>query len=323
MQAWYAAKMHASKPVVLVLALAVGCAGSRAPWIQDAARDDQQQTTDMGQKLQDRLPDIFTTQPEGSVDGPLTPELCDGKDNNGNNKIDEGTFLPTPWDGATHAPKGYFGTDKDYLLVLAGKYLYAVDLNPAGVKAVIEIASTDPKINSSYKGVSPPAQGYNGLAAVPKGTFSSSVSGDLLVFAHGTDLYLLTQDNGISTWSKSTIAAAFASKPYKPAKVDAADMLIGSLFGSKQDIFVIFDGGTVYTLTAKTSSIASAATALYPPGSTGPAPPHKIDAAFFVPNKFGIALSSSNTLHSAAVNTTTGALDWNKTSSTKGTFPCD
>lgn len=311
----------------LLFALFVGasCAGTRVPDTGDAAAGVDQTRPDSASAQPDSaaLPEAGKGA-EAGADAPLAPELCDGKDNNGNGKVDEGTFLPQPWDGATFAPKGYFGTTADHHFVVSGRYLFILDLDPAKVVKAVEITSADPKVNALYKGVSPPATGYTGLAAVSKGAFAGTASSDALLFARGTEIYVLTMDTGIGTWAKTTLAALFKDMPYKPSKVDAMDVLSGSLFGSNQDVFVIFNGAKVYSLTTKTSTVADAATALYPPGSTGTmSKVSKVDSAFIVQNKLGIALTAGSGMQSAVFNATTGALDWKKVVSIKGAFPCD
>ena len=151
--------------LLLVLSLASACAGSRTPQGDGTAPADLA-SPDSSLTMTDTRPDQATKGAEAGVDS-AAPEVCDGKDNNGNGKIDEGSFLPHPWDGATFVPKGYFGTTADYHMVVSGRYLYVVSLAPASVVQVVEIASTDPKVNKLYKGVSPPADGYTAVAAVP------------------------------------------------------------------------------------------------------------------------------------------------------------
>jgi len=314
---------HSLKTTVFVALFALSaCAGSRAPDTNDSTV--VLDTTQPDMSPPDTLIPETGKGIEIGIDFKLKPEQCDGKDNNGNGKVDEGSFLPHPWDGATFAPKGYFGTTLDYHFVISGRYLFVVNLDPAKVVKVVEIASADPKVNGLYKGVSPPAYGYTGLAAIPKGTFSDATTSDALIFAHGTDIYALTMATGIGTWAKTTLTAVFKGMPYKPSKIDALDVIKGSLFGSKQDVFVVFDGTKIYSLTTKTSSMAEAATALYPPGSTGTmASVSKVDSAFIVQKKLGIALTAGSFLQSAVLNVVTGAMDWKNVISIKGTFPCD
>ncbi len=308
---------------LLALALGGGCAGKRTPQDDAAATADDLAVVDVALALPDSSPDQLKKSAEaGPKPDLLAPEQCDGKDNNGNGKVDEGSFLPHPWDGATFVPKGYFGTAAGYHMVIRGRYLYVVSLAPAGVVQIVEIASTDPKVNKLFKGVSPPADGYSALAAVPKGVFSAG--SDALVFAHGANIYVLTMESVIGTWAKTTLAAVFKNMPYKPTSVDAADVLKGSLFGAKEDVFVIFQGTNVYSLTAKSSTVAVAATALYPPGSTGNmGKVTKVDTAFILKDKLGIGLTAGGDMQSALFNGTTGAMDWKKIVSIKGAFPCD
>ena len=301
--------------------LLAGCPGLRkVPPPGDAAAD---------QGRGDSAWKFIDGQLEGGAPGDLaadieagSAEVCDGVDNDGDGVVDEGSYLPTPWDGATYAPKGYFGAGKEVLVVLRDELLYVVQLTPPRVLSIITIASTDPKLNKDYSGVSPPPKGYTALAAVPKGTFGG-VQADSLVFARGAQLYILTSTGPTkATWSSTSLAQAFKDQAHQPTRADAADMIQGKPLGLAEDTFFIFDGSQLYSLTSKGTSAALAATALYPAGSTGPQPPATPDAAFMVATQWGLALASGAKLHSATVAAGGTSLAWKPVKALAQAFPC-
>ena len=157
-----------------------------------------------------------------------------------------------------------------------------------------------------------------GFLAEPEGTVVAEIDG----YEGMLNLLKLVADRGPG--KRSDFLPGYAEFCHAFTTHRSQNVIKGSLFGSKQDVFVVFDGTKIYSLTTKTSSMAEAATALYPPGSTGTmASVSKVDSAFIVQKKLGIALTAGSFLQSAVLNVVTGAMDWKNVISIKGTFPCD
>ena len=210
----------------------------------------------------DLEPDVLSVR-ESGPDFLYEPEICDGIDNDLDNKIDEGTDVPAEFHGTTRPPAGFFGLPESTLLALATPRpnhasIFAVPFDHAKLLAntrgtilsLLDLKKTNPVTNPQFgpDDFELPATGYVALANLPKDAPRSEsvrsalrVSNDALLLFHkngsvyaleyvpASNRRVLTRDFVThGTWSKAPLSALFEGTGLTtPTRVHSVELIAG------------------------------------------------------------------------------------------------
>jgi len=202
----------------------------------------------------------------GPCEGAVYPtaELCDGRDQNCDGVLDDGTFLPDDYTTLEWIPSGWFGLPEGFLVAWNGTLAMWDSVNSV-VFAVADLGATWNAI--SPNGTLPPTTSVDSVLVLPAGVFPG-VSDSLWVMA-GPTAYAF--DSSVGTWQSQPISGIFGTNGLDSITL----MYANDIPGVAEPVVLFSYGGQVYYWLQSTgiSAPMTAAQAFCPPDTTGICPP--------------------------------------------------
>jgi hypothetical protein len=194
-----------------------------------------------------------------------TAETCDGRDENCNGSLDDGTFLPASYDAFEWIPAGWFNLEEGALVVW-GSRCALWDAASGEVLLVLDLGDTWNAFGTN--GTQPPTSSITALLALPAGAFGGGT--DSLWVAAGTTLYSI--DTGAGVWQSASITSSIGITD----RIDAMTAFFaGDIPGSVEATLAIIRQSQtwLYSTSGGWTAPMITADAFCLPGSTGSCPP--------------------------------------------------